>query len=283
MTTFDFLVKPIANLGKALVEPLLRKPARDLKREEAWTLIHYHGIKGELVLHTQPKNEKEERAHISTSIAGVQYMHARGDNHGRFGSVGARLTPSFRPTPQFAIVLLRFAKYLHANWGASQIVWGGIGAGSGRNTLDCHMTGSCVDFYGANTSRGGVIDVRRDWYYRPVYLPNGREHPKVKDSDDWWGNNTRTSYRLLITRDVEERLQSDKSYFNPRARDFFLDVFQFIHDECTVIAGDIAPSALRSGALMQYGVTMHPDYPGLIRRPHNDHMHFQLGQAIHKK
>ncbi len=89
--------------------------------------------------------------------------------------------------------------------------------------------------------------------------------------------------RLLVTRDAEERLLSDKSYINPRARDFFLDVFQFIHDQCTAISGDIAPSAIRAGASMQHGVTFHPDYPIILRRPHNDHMHFQLGQAIHKK
>jgi len=167
--------------------PLLNKPARDLSRAEAWILLEYHGLKGEVQLLREIGTGKEERAAMSTSIAGVTYLHASGNNGGsKLGSTGAYLSPSFSPTAEFAIVLYRLAVWLKSKWDASHIIWGGIGGGSGKNASDCHTGGHCIDFYGARTGRGGTLDVGRDWYHRPVYLADGKTHGRVKDSNDWW-------------------------------------------------------------------------------------------------
>lgn len=260
---------------------LMVKPARDLTQEEARKLLDYLVDKKEIALYEPIKSDKQAQVKVQTSIGGVDFLQAQGKNMGRFGSINAHKTAYFQPTPAFAIVLYRLALRLRENWGASNIVWGGIGAGSGKHTEDCHMNGSCVDFYGAST-RAGVFDVRRDWYYRPVYKSDGKLHAMDKDEDDRWAHDLHTYYRLLVTKDAEEKDLADKTYYNPRARDFFLDVYTFISEQCAFGRFDISPAALRSGAPILAGYTIHPDYPTLLRRPHNDHIHFQLGQAVQK-
>jgi hypothetical protein len=262
------------------VFPLYAKAARDLSQEEAMKLLKHLASKGEIFLHEPIKNERQAQVFVQTSMAGIEFLHAQRNNNGKFGSVNAAKTPFFQPTPAFAIVLYRFAQELRETWGATHIVWGGIGGGSGKHTSDCHMTGSCLDFYGARTTRGGTFDVRRDWFNRTVYRKDGTPH--AQDDGDRWGTDRQTHYRLLVTKDAEERLLDDKDYRNPRARDFFLDVFKFISAQCAFGQFDISPTAMRSGGNFMAGFTVHPDYPTLLRRPHNDHVHFQLGEAVHK-
>ncbi|MBL8211608.1 MAG: hypothetical protein JNK87_12885 [Bryobacterales bacterium] len=211
-------------------QPLLQKPARDLTLREAWILIEHHVYGGQMKLTGGFGNGNDTRVRVDTLLAGVQYMQQNDRGHTtRWGTGTPAKTPSFYPTPQSAIVLYRLAVWLNTRWGASTIVWGGIGAA--RDTGNCHVAGHCVDFYGATTARSGVFDVARDWSSRPVYKKDGALQPAV--GTDPWGAATITSYRLLHTRDVEERLKSDRLYWNPRSRDFFLDVFQFIAAECT--------------------------------------------------
>ncbi len=265
----------------AAAQPLLQKPARDLSRAEAWILIEFHVFNGQMNLVNGFGNGNEDRVRVGTSLAEVQFLQQDDTGHSlRWGSGTPAKTLSFEPTPQFAIVLYRLAVWLRTRWATSTIIWGGIGgARDGRN---CHVGGHCVDFYGATTGRGGVFDVARDWSSQPVYANDGSLHPKK--GNDAWGNATRTTYRLRKTRDVEERLKTDKRYWNPRARDFFLDVFQFIAAECNN-SGDSSVADMSGGAQLKLGVTKYPDYPlpegrgG--RRAHWDHLHFQLGQAFY--
>jgi hypothetical protein len=56
--------------------------------------------------------------------------------------------------------------------------------------------------------------------------------------------------------------------------------------ECT-LGPDVAEDVFRNGDALKEGTIFHPDYPfpgvpGVRagRRGHNDHMHFQLGQAF---
>jgi hypothetical protein len=269
-------------LGNTLfsrVLPLMTKPARELSPEEAFNLLIYLVIKGELdlvdPLRTGPEGDiishkPGKQLKVRTTIAGVDFHQAAEHNPGRNGSVNARKTPYFQPTPEFAIVLYRLALSLRDNWGATRIVWGGIGAGSGKHSLDCHMIGTCVDFYGVTTQQR-AFDVREDWFLRTVYKQDGKKHPMVSDDNDRWGNDTHTFYRLALSTDPQDDL----------ARDFFQDVYQFISEECAFGPFDIPPSGFQSGAPMGPGYTIHPDYPGInLRRHHNDHMHFQLGQAV---
>lgn len=122
----------------------------------------------------------------------------------------------------------------------------------------------------------------RDWSSQPVYAPDGRLHPR--EGNDPWGTAAQTTYRLLKTKDVEERLNTDKLYWNPRARDFFLDVIQFIAAECNH-SGDSSAADMGGGSPIKRGVTKHPDFPVAEgrggRRAHWDHMHFQLGEAFY--
>lgn len=74
------------------------------------------------------------------------------------------------------------------------------------------------------------------------------------------GTDTKTTYRLLVTRDAEARDPSDKNYWNFQARDFFLDVLEFVAKECNSNS-DSPPREVRAGAAIKAGVTFHPDYP----------------------
>ncbi|HUQ95032.1 MAG TPA: hypothetical protein VM120_25365 [Bryobacteraceae bacterium] len=262
-------------------QPLLQKPARDLTLEEAWVLIEYHVLSGQMKLIDGFGKGNEDRVRVDTLIAEVQFMQQNDRGHTtRWGTGTPAKAPSFYPTPQFAIVLYRLAVWLKTRWGASTIVWGGIGGA--RDTGNCHVGGHCVDFYGATTARGGVFDVARDWSSQPVYTKDGKLHPS--EGNDPWGRDSKTYYRLLMTKDVEEREKTDSLYWNPRARDFFLDLFQFIAAECNS-SGDSPPSDMRGGAQLKYGVTKYPDYPEVDgrggRRSHWDHVHFQLGKAFY--
>lgn len=266
--------------------PLFIKPARDLTQAEAFAVLSHLQSIGEIGLYDPKQSATAPRGQmrVATKMAGVEYWQASGNNGAStLGSVGAHKKDDFYPTPQFAVVLYRLAARLKDLWGATKIVWGGVGQGSGKNPVDCHMKGHCIDFYGATTSLGGVFDVKRDWYLRPVYLKDGTVHAantKTGFDYDRWGHDTQTSYRLLTSKDEPPKLPADKDYFNPLAKDFFLDVYSFVAEECAFGSNDISPAAFKGGHKMKAGFTIHPDYPTGLRFYHMDHMHFQLGQAF---
>jgi hypothetical protein len=263
---------------------LLAKKARDLSEAEAYAILGELHNFGQISLYDPAKCKDAPRGQMKlrTDLMGVEFWHASGNNGAsRFGSVGAYKSNDFFPTPQFAVVLCRLAERLRNNWGATEIVWGGIGQGSGKSTVDCHIKGHCIDFYGA-TTKFGVFDVKRDWYLRPVYGADGKPHRAATNTGfdyDRWGTDNSTSYRLLVNHDAEEMPDDDPLYYNPRAREFFLDVYSFVSEECAFGPNDISPSAMKGGGKIKAGFTVHPDYPTALRVPHNDHMHFQLGNA----
>lgn len=269
----------VASLGKGLVAGLESKPARDLTTQEAFNLMMYLVVKGDLQLVDPIKTGQNgdlispkpgQQVRIGTQMAGVQFLQALGMNRGPLGSVGAHDSGFFQPTPQFAIVLYRLALWLQDQWGATEIVWGGIGAG--RRALDCHLNGNCVDFYGARTQQG-FFDVRRDWFLRPVIQNDGKH---LKGDWDRWGDVSKTFYRLSVNDDTT-------SVHDAQARVFFSDVWEFVYAQCHVGPNDIAPGPFFDGGLLKPGYTIHPDYPlPTKRRDHNDHMHFQLGEAFPK-
>ena len=148
--------------------------------------------------------------------------------------------------------------------------------GRGRDAKDCHSTGRCVDFYGASADRL-EFDVRRDWYRRPVYrLDVSKLHAMVAGSDDRWGDDRHTYFRLAMSDDPCDRLPEQ----------FFGDVYQVVAEQCT-LGPDIGAAEFRRADPLKAGTVYHPDHPipGIPkvlagRRGHNDHMHFQLGQAF---
>jgi hypothetical protein len=271
--------------------PLFTKPARDLTEPEANSILTYLQREGEVGLYDPKHSGSAPRGQIRmrTTIAGVEYWQASGKNGAsRFGSVGAHAVQDFYPTPQFAVVLYKLAVRLRDRWGATKIIWGGIGQGSGLSATDCHAKGHCIDFYGATTSRAGVLDVKRDWYLHPVYLANGKLHapPPHKPKDglafdyDRWGIDNNTSYRLLLPTNDVEKMPTEKDYYNTKARDFFCDVYTFVSEQCAFGANDISPASFKAGHTLKAGYTLHPDYPSAKRIGHMDHMHFQLGKAF---
>ncbi len=267
---------------------LFTKPARDLTDGEAQSVLTYLQNEREISLSDPKKGPGAPRGQLrmSTTIAGVEFWQASGKNGAsRLGQIGARAVPDFLPTPKFAVVLYKFAVRLRDGWGASQIVWGGIGQGSGKNAVDCHMKGHCMDFYGATTTRAGVLDVKRDWYLRPVIGKDGKPHAvdakeKQEFDRDRWGSDTHTTYRLLNEKEEPEPAASDKGYYNARAKEFFCDVYTFISEQCAFGSNDIPPASFKAGLRIQAGMTLHPDYPTKQRKGHMDHVHFQLGGAF---
>lgn len=266
-----------------MTEALLKKAARDLTQQEAFDLFIFLVEQDEIsVVDPIKTNDAGEvtslkpgrQVKIQTTIAGVDFFKARGINPGANGSAGATQMASFTPTPAFAVVLYRLANWLSSEWQITRIVYGGIGAGGGANATDCHMTGHCVDFYGATTQGGQDFDVRRDWWTRTVYRKdNGKPH--ASNGWDRWSNDTNTYFRLAISNDAQDQVPAQ----------FFSDVYEFVTEQCT-LGPDIADDLFRNGHPLRPGTVMHPDYPvagvpGVVagRRGHNDHIHFQLGNA----
>jgi hypothetical protein len=214
-----------------------------------------------------------QQTRIIPVMAGLPFLKARGDNRQANGSAGAVQQTYFAPTPNFAIVLYKLAKLLIDDWDAKQVVYGGIGVGGNAAVTDCHSTGHCVDFYGADTKRGN-FDVRRDWWSRPVFDSAGNEHPS--DGKGWaqdkWKNETNTYYRLAMSPDAKDLA----------AAEFFAAIYEFAYNETRAESFDINPLEFSSGIRLRKGFIMHPDYPKKEtpgRESHNDHIHFQLGNT----
>jgi hypothetical protein len=257
--------------------PLLNQPVRDLSDDDAFDLMMDLVDTGDIELFDKVVTDKSGnitshrpgmQARLVPQIAGVPFLQAKGINSTANGSLGAAQQPFFSPTPSFAIVLYKLAKMLSDDWGATQIVYGGIGAGPG-----CHGAGHCVDFYGANTRRGN-FDVRRDWWLRPVYDSAGTLHPS--EGAGWgvdrWKDETKTYYRL----------ETSPAPSDAAACDFFAAIYEFAYDEARVGAFDVSPNSFSFGLPLKSGWIIHPDYPqkeGHGRQAHNDHIHFQLGNT----
>jgi hypothetical protein len=257
------------------------KSAQSMTAQEAFDVLMYLVDTGEITLEEPVKTNAKgaivspavnDQIRVRTSMAGIDFYQASGDNGGVNGSKGAHKVAFFMPTAAFAIVLYRLAVRMRDSWKTTRIVWGGIGHGSGLHKSDCHMTGNCVDFYGATTG-SGTFDVRKDWFLRRVTQKNGKLHPLAPDDNDRWGNATETFYRFATATDDEDKEPGE----------FFLDVYTFVSEQCMFGPFDIPPSSMTTGSPLKAGYTLHPDYPIRDqRRHHNDHIHFQLGQAILK-
>jgi hypothetical protein len=248
------------------------KAARDLSEQEAFNLLMHLVYRGEIfmdepirkdatgrILHPKPGQQLQ----IRTRMAGVDFYQASNT-----GFVGNHYKAAFTPRPAFAIVLYRLAQRLGGGYyGATRIVWGGIGHGGEGKILNCHEIGTCVDFYGAYT-RHGNFDVLADWGKKPVFQKDGSLRPGVNWTDDKWGSANQTTYRL---RSADAGL----AYW------FFADVYKFAVEQCTVGSMDV--TELTEGVRIQPGTIIHPDYPDPGRRQsHQEHMHFQLGDAFVK-
>lgn len=259
-------------------EYLLTKAARDLTPQEAFDLLMHHIEQGDIDLF-DPRQARADingkmlslrviqNVKIMPTMAGVQYVHTLGD---------AR---AFSPKPEFAIFLLRFARWLSEQCSVVKIVWGGIGSGSGKNAVDCHSDGRCIDFYGAQTAGGQSFDVDRDWWQKSVTLKT-EPKPHALVGTDRWGNDRKTYYRLALP------VQPLHHFW---AGWFFGMVYEFAMKESTVSSADIGVDAFRRGDEVKAGAIFHPDHPipgsfgvrGIAgRRTHFQHMHFGLGKAI---
>jgi len=262
--------------------PFLSVPARTLSDQDAFDLMMDLVELGEIKLFdkvatdasgTITSHRPGQQTKIIPVISGLPFLKARGENPGPNGSLGAMQQTYFSPTPNFAIVLYKLAKMLIDDWSATQVVYGGIGAGGNAAVTDCHSTGHCVDFYGANTKRGN-FDVRQHWWMRPVYDSAGDIHPS--EGKGWaldrWKNETNTYFRLAMSPEPQDAAPAE----------FFAAVYEFAHNETRAEAFDINPMDFSSGIKLRMGFIMHPDYPKKTtpgRQSHNDHIHFQLGNT----
>jgi hypothetical protein len=114
------------------------KVARDLTDQEAFDLLMYLVDQDEIALDEKIQVDKSgkityprkgQQILVQTTMAGVDYYRASGNFSPEFGTHGAYKKKNFAPTPAFAIVLYRLAQTLAKDWGATKIVWGGVGQG----------------------------------------------------------------------------------------------------------------------------------------------------------
>lgn len=245
------------------------KPARDLSEQEAFDLLMHLAYRGEIIIDEVFRTDKTgkliypkpgQQMKVHTNMAGVDYYQASS-----IGFPGNYYKATFTPTPAFAIVLYRLAQRLGGGYyGATRIVWGGIGHGATGKRLNCHEIGTCVDFYGAYT-RHGKFDVLADWARKPIFDKDGKKLKPPNWTTDKWGHANETYYRLRFSDDG-------------LAYSFFAEVYDFVYEQCTVGSMDVAQ--LKEGQRVQPGNIIHPDYPASsLRSTHQEHMHFQLGSA----
>ena len=253
-------------------EALLKKPARDLKPQEAFDLVTHHIDHGDIERFDKVRMEVGGRIKLKPRLAGVEFCRALEFNKGDFGSVGANAGVSINPRLEFAIVVYRLAKVLAEKWTVNKIVWGGLSHGKNDKTpLNNHNDGRGLDFYGATTSDGRDFDVRRDWWRRKVYRKEDNK-PITNPARSWdqWNNVISTYYRLAHSIDPNDNVPGR----------FFADVYEFAMTECRVGTKDVKAESFRDAHSLQSGFIVHPDYPVYSQRSsHNDHMHFQLGKT----
>jgi hypothetical protein len=254
-------------------EPVWSKmPVRDLNEQQAFDLLLHLVYWGEILVDeifradasgriVYPKPGQQVK--VRTKMAGVEFYQASD-----VGFPGNHPSATFTPTPAFALVLYRLAQRLGGGYfGATRIVWGGIGHGGAGKVLNCHEIGTCVDFYGAYT-RHGKFDVLPDWGKKPIFNADDKPRKVPNWTDDKWGNEAQTYYRLRSS-------DPGLAYW------FFADVYKFAYEQCTVGSTDVPE--LKEGQRVLAGTIIHPDYAGAkLRHSHLEHMHFQLGDAYVK-
>lgn len=170
-----------------------------------------------------------------------------------------------RLDPRNALSIVRLCRWLHDNFGVTEMYHLGIdGDGSGQRT-DCHGQGRAVDWVGVNGSRDGtefVLTVLDDWgTVDTPPTPGGIWQPV--------GTNA-THFRL------------DDAPGREFERDFFRALYQFIgsqwQDHSSGPDGPGEVSAIGTGTFI-----MHPDHPTSKpgtkngREAHNNHFHMQIG------
>jgi hypothetical protein len=154
---------------------------------------------------------------------------------------------------RLVVLLVRLSQYLNTSkWGVTVIYWGGLGI-AGQDPQDRHGKGFALDFHGAMTRRGR-FEVLRDWWNRPITLPNGKPAPHNQ-----WPLNVQPYFRL----DVDDPTG---------AGGFFYDVYHFLTGEA---ADGFNPA--RPTSIGDHSYILHPDHPDPNQRyPHRDHIHAEI-------
>jgi len=178
--------------------------------------------------------------------------------------------------PRNALALIRFCRFLAANFGVTDMFTIGIG-GSGTHSggsprIDCHGQGRAVDFAGVTMPVGDVsrtITVAAHWSVVETAVTPGGTWPR--------GTGARVCYRLDEP-DASPLGDPDGDLF---VADFFRSVYDFGASEWQ----DGSDSPDPASAISSIGAPsfiMHPDHPDAQptgRAAHIDHIHFQIGRS----
>lgn len=188
----------------------------------------------------------------------------------RYLSTGSRLqgapTSGNAPDcldPRHALAMVRLCRFLHDQWGATELYHLGAGGDTSGQRKDCHGEGRAMDFVGARGVKDGqeyVITVKDDWGTADTPLtPGGR-----------WPTGAQVSFRL------------DNAPGHEFARSFFASVYAFVASEWQDRSSgpDAATTPTTPG---QRSFVMNPDHPTSApgqkngREAHADHLHMQIG------
>jgi len=247
------------------------RPARALSQPEAWTelerlqdenLIKFarSDMPGKVDLDGMvPVSDEEE----PQNVAGVRIRYLESGSR-RSGQPANPNAPD-RLDPRHAVAVVRFCRWLHDQWGATELYHlGTSGDASGRRT-DCHGQGRAIDFVGVKGSREGneyVLTVKDDWgTVDTPATPGGVWRPAGTSS---------THFRLA---DVEG---------HDLARDFFSAAYEFIADQWQDRSARPDGLVPRS-SIGQRSFIMNPDHPTSApggkggRESHANHIHMQIG------
>lgn len=242
----------------------LSKPCRDLTDAEATEVVAHLVATNHITLEKALEFNKSGvltypakgvNVRVGTLMDGVRYRHLKAGNVPNIGNVNQK----------FVVVMYKFAKEMAEQFGATEIVWGGIGIGGDQKSKkDSHHTGRAIDFWGMVTQIG-TVDVHRDWGTKPVDLAYFGLKPQKshEKGDEWKGNRPR--FRLIPGRD------------DPAHR-IFQAVYDFATRECQDYSTGPSVAGKSASKIGAPAFIFHPDYPLMESRPgHRNHMHFHIG------
>ncbi len=177
--------------------------------------------------------------------------------------------------PRNALALVRFCRFLSANFGVTQLHTLGIN-GRGTHSDDCHGQGRAVDLAGVTMPVGDVsrrITVAAHWGTVETAVTPGGTWPR--------GTGSRVRYRLDEP-DASPLGDPDGDLF---VADFFRSVYDFAAGEWQDCSDSPDPATAISG-IGDPSFILHPDHPDdhplpatTGRAAHIDHIHFQIGKS----